>query len=185
VLYIIIAPVVGRTELLAKAVHDDHLRYSRKSIMKLSLVVLAIVLASVLVGGQHQDRCGDLSRCLRVFDHKPAHLPKCYCTSICEKPLAEVARNCASNQLLADDCGACLVCARALGQSCGGMRNIVGTCAGGLVCKVHTFTITISLFLPNVIYWRPCTFVADSHPQEYAGPSQDRAGVCGPMRARG
>ncbi len=64
-------------------------------------------------------------------------MPKCYCTRLCSAKLDRLAANCASNELHADECGVCLKCARALGQSCGGFRNAAGVCAGGLVCKIR------------------------------------------------
>ncbi len=44
---------------------------------------------------------------------------------------------CASGQLLADTCGTCLKCAKAEGQSCGGLKNIEGECGVGLTCLVR------------------------------------------------
>ena len=53
-------------------------------------------------------------------------LPQCYCTDLCQDKLGDLAAGCASGQLLADGCGACLVCARARGQTCGGSFNVLG-----------------------------------------------------------
>ncbi len=67
------------------------------------------------------------SNCLSVFTHTPSHLPKCYCVrSICPDSLSRVRITCGSNQLIEDECGVCLECARARGQSCGGNRNREG-----------------------------------------------------------
>merc|ERR1719452_236441 len=49
-------------------------------------------------------------KCLPVFTHTPASLPKCYCTSQC--PDVETLRDtCFSGQLQTDPCGICLQCA--------------------------------------------------------------------------
>ena len=83
--------------------------------------------------------CGRLNPdpdCLDVFTHEPSHLPKCYCTDLCEENLKTLVPKCASNELHADGCGACLVCARARGEKCGGNHNVLGLCASGMVCKV-------------------------------------------------
>lgn len=34
-----------------------------------------------------------------------------------------------------DECGCCDVCAKGLGEECGGYRNHGGTCAENLICK--------------------------------------------------
>ena len=82
-------------------------------------------------------RCPDTSgQCLHVFTHRPASLPKCYCTDLCADRPERLGLTCASGELHADACGVCLECARALGQRCGGAKNVMGVCAGGLVCKV-------------------------------------------------
>merc|ERR1712141_792053 len=76
------------------------------------------------------------TRCLDVFSSQPANLPKCYCTDLCENSLQFLKHNCASGELHQDGCGACLTCAKALGESCGGQFNVFGSCAGGLTCLV-------------------------------------------------
>jgi len=76
------------------------------------------------------------TRCLDVFSSEPANLPKCYCTDLCENSLDDLKHNCASGELHQDGCGACLTCAKALGESCGGQFNVFGSCAGGLTCLV-------------------------------------------------
>ena len=73
--------------------------------------------------------CGRLHpdpECLDVFTHVPSSLPKCYCTDLCEDKLGDLVTTCASGQLVADGCGACLLCARARGQTCGGSFNVLG-----------------------------------------------------------
>jgi len=42
--------------------------------------------------------------------------------------------NCTSGQLTKDPCGCCDECAKAVGQSCGGMWGFGGNCADGLTC---------------------------------------------------
>ena len=82
-----------------------------------------------LVGASGGIGCGRLHpdpECLDVFTHAPPSLPKCYCTDLCEDRLEELVATCASGQLVADGCGACLVCARARGQTCGGSYNVLG-----------------------------------------------------------
>ena len=77
------------------------------------------------------------TRCLDVFTSKPSHLPKCYCTELCENSLGFLKSRCASGELHQDGCGACLTCAKALGETCGGQFNVLGSCAGGLACLVE------------------------------------------------
>ena len=76
------------------------------------------------------------TRCLDVFSSNPADLPKCYCTDLCEHSLDLLKQNCASGELHQDGCGACLTCAKALNQTCGGQFNVLGSCAGGLTCLI-------------------------------------------------
>merc|ERR1712038_20798 len=65
-----------------------------------------------------------------------ATLPKCYCTDLCENSLDFLKHKCASGELHQDGCGACLTCAKALGETCGGQFNVLGSCAGGLTCLI-------------------------------------------------
>ena len=74
--------------------------------------------------------------CLDVFSSEPATLPKCYCTDLCENSLDFLKHKCASGELHQDGCGACLTCAKALGETCGGQFNVLGSCAGGLTCLI-------------------------------------------------
>jgi len=76
------------------------------------------------------------TRCLDVFSSEPASLPKCYCTDLCENSLDSLKHDCASGELHQDGCGACLTCAKALGESCGGQFNVFGSCSGGLTCLI-------------------------------------------------
>ena len=72
--------------------------------------------------------------CLGVYNHRPTNQPKCYCTDLCKEPLEKLRFSCSSGQLHEDPCGHCLVCAKSLGQSCGGAFNFLGICASDLVC---------------------------------------------------
>jgi len=76
------------------------------------------------------------TKCLDVFSSNPADLPKCYCTNLCEQSLDFLKHNCPSGELHQDGCGACLTCAKALNQTCGGQFNVLGSCAGGLTCLI-------------------------------------------------
>ena len=77
------------------------------------------------------------TRCLDVYASEPATLPKCYCTELCEYSLEYLKQNCLSGELHQDGCGACLTCAKALGETCGGQFNVLGSCAGGLTCLIE------------------------------------------------
>ncbi|TRY63697.1 hypothetical protein TCAL_00392 [Tigriopus californicus] len=101
------------------------------SVWSVFLFNLDLCKASISCG-----RTGPDPECLDVYTHTPRNLPKCYCTDLCADKLSDLVTSCASGQLLADGCGACLICARALGQSCGGSFNVLGVCAGGLSCMV-------------------------------------------------
>ena len=76
------------------------------------------------------------TRCLDVYSSNPADLPKCYCTDLCEHSLDFLKHNCPSGELHQDGCGACLTCAKALNQTCGGQFNVQGSCAGALTCLI-------------------------------------------------
>ncbi len=103
---------------------------------RIVLILLAHIGISFSEGQQNQ-ACPAMNHCLAVFTHTPAYLPKCYCTDTCPLQLGALVHTCTSGQLHADPhCGACLVCAKALGQDCGGRSNREGVCAAGLVCKV-------------------------------------------------
>ena len=69
-------------------------------------------------------------------DHSTSR-PKCYCTTTCPIPLADLKSNCTSGQLLPDLCGTCLICAKSRGQECGGLNNQFGVCGVGLKCLVR------------------------------------------------
>jgi hypothetical protein len=50
--------------------------------------------------------------CLDVNENTPINLPKCYCTPLCATQLGELQNICKSGQLLPDECGICLKCAK-------------------------------------------------------------------------
>ena len=76
--------------------------------------------------------------CLDVFDSSEASKnPKCFCTNLCPDTLPELKANCLSGQMLPDECGTCLVCAKTRGQECGGFKNRIGTCILGFKCLVR------------------------------------------------
>merc|ERR1711970_1174950 len=99
-------------------------------------VVMVVMCAAVLV--LHVDTVVTLScgreltslKCLPAFTKFPSHRPKCYCTSRC--PRLSQLEFCPSGQLQTDPCGICLECAPGFGNTCGGLNNERGVCAGGL-----------------------------------------------------
>jgi len=99
---------------------------------------LVSVLLGTLVGRSQAISCTSqlqTLKCLPVFTHTPASLPKCYCTSQC--PDIDTLRDtCFSGQLQTDPCGICLQCAPGFGEKCGGFGNAEGVCSGGLGCLV-------------------------------------------------
>ena len=112
------------------------------------LQLAAVIFIAIMCNAAIADAvdCGINNRnenCLDVFTSKPTNLPKCYCTELCAKEenfennLESLKHNCASGELHQDGCGSCLTCAKALGESCGGQFNVVGTCAGGLTCLIN------------------------------------------------
>merc|ERR1712141_867399 len=110
----------------------------RKSVMDRCIVLVSSILIFYTPISSAVD-CGindRNTRCLDVFSSQPANLPKCYCTDLCENSLQFLKHNCASGELHQDGCGACLTCAKALNQTCGGQFNVFGSCAGGLTCLV-------------------------------------------------
>eukprot|EP00112_Aurelia_sp_Birch-Aquarium-sp1_P008678 Seg1962.2 transcript_id=Seg1962.2/GoldUCD/mRNA.D3Y31 product="Venom protein 302" protein_id=Seg1962.2/GoldUCD/D3Y31 len=51
----------------------------------------------------------------------------------CGRTICPSTNNCLQNRIL-DDCGCCFVCARNVGEVCGGKRNSFGKCGVGLKC---------------------------------------------------
>ena len=105
--------------------------YNSKSLILVNLLYYIPFIFAVDCGINDRN-----TRCLDVFSSNPANLPKCYCTELCEKSLNDLKQECSSGELHQDGCGACLTCAKALGETCGGQFNVFGSCAGGLTCLI-------------------------------------------------
>ena len=93
--------------------------------------------------------------CLKVLENGENGV-KCYCTEACEKSLADLQKNC--SQLIPDPiCGDCLECAKTQQETCGGIRNVNGTCQIGFKCAyscyfyVFTFLKMKSKFIQNAV----------------------------------
>ena len=58
----------------------------------------------------------------------------CFCNRlVCDNDVS----NCSSGVTM-DSCGCCEVCARGLGEACGGEGEDSGVCGKGLTCEIHS-----------------------------------------------
>ena len=81
--------------------------------------------------------CLYLILCLVVIDRANA-----LACGHCNRKLCDYPTNCAGGLTFEPNCGCCLVCAKVLGETCGGEWGSSGRCDKGLECYVSEFGYT-------------------------------------------